>query len=68
MREFIPFDDCWFDEDLPGPLVPLPGDFICRRGDDGTFHWVPEGRPENVMTSPLRTPSFAATPALSSST
>lgn len=68
MREFVPFDDRWFDDEPPGPLVPLPGNFVCVHAGDGVFHWVPEGRPENVITSPLRKPSFAAVPALSSST
>ena len=69
MREFIPFDDRWYDSEPPGQLVPLPMNFTCVHGDDGVFHWVPEeGRSEKVMASPLRTPSFAATPALSSST
>lgn len=68
VREFIPFDDRWYDSEPPGRLVPLPMNFTCVHGDDGVFHWVPEGRPEKVMASPLRTPSFAATPALSSST
>lgn len=68
MREFVPFDDCWFDEDLPGPLVPLPMNFTCMHGEDGVFHWVPEDTLENVITSPLRAPSFPATPAFSSST
>ena len=67
MREFIPFDDCWFD-DLPGPLVPLPMNVTCVRGEDGVFHWVPGDASENVITSPLARPSFAAVPALSSST
>lgn len=69
VREFVPFDDRWFDEDLPGVLVPLPGNFICMHGDNGAFHWVAEGaRLEKPMMSPLRTPSFAAVPALSSNT
>lgn len=69
MREFVPFDDRWFDEGLPGALVPLPGNFVCMHGDDGAFHWVAEDdRLEKSMMSPLRTPSFAAVPALSSST
>lgn len=68
MLEFVPFDDRWFDDEPPGPLVPMPVNFTCVRSDDGAFHWVPEGRPETPMTSPLRTPSFAAAPALSSST
>lgn len=69
VREFVPFDDGWFDEELPGALVPLPGNLACLHGADGAFHWVAEGdRLEKSMTSPLRTPSFAAVPALSSST
>ncbi len=69
MREFVPFDDRWFDEALPGPLVPLPMNFACMHGEDGVFHWVPEaGMPENVITSPMRAPNLAAVPALSSST
>lgn len=68
VREFVPFDDRWFDDDPPGLLVPLPSNFTCVRSDDGVFHWVPEGKLEKVITSPLRTPSFAAVPALSSST
>ncbi len=68
MREFVPFDDRWFDDELPGPLVPLPSNFTCVRSGDGVFHWVPEGRFENVITSPLCKPSFAAAPALSSRT
>ena len=68
MREFVPFDDRWFDEELPGRLVPLPMNFICMHGEDGTFHWVQEDTLENLMTSPLRAPSFAAAPAFSSST
>ena len=68
MREFVPFDDRWFDSEPPGPLVPLPSNYTCRRCRDGVFHWVPEDTLENVITSPLRNPSFAAMPALSSST
>ncbi len=68
MREFVPFDDRWFDEELPGPLVPLPMNFTCMHAEDGVFHWVPEATPENVITSPLRAPSLAASPALSSRT
>lgn len=68
VREFIPFDDRWYDTEPPGPLVPLPSNAACVRSDDGVFHWVPEGTPEKVITSPLRTPSLAAVPALSSST
>lgn len=68
MREFVPFDDRWFDEEPPGPLVPLPGNYACVHCDDGMFHWLPDDRLEKVITSPLRTPSFAATPAFSSST
>lgn len=68
VHEFVPFDDCWFDDEPPGPLVPLPSNVTCVRSDDGVFHWVPEGRLENVITSPLRRPSFAAVPAFSSST
>lgn len=68
MREFIPFDDRCFDEEPPGPLVPLPRGLTCVRADDGSFHWVPEGGCEKVNASPLRTPSLAAVPALSSST
>ena len=68
MLEFVPFDDRWFDSEPPGPLVPLPMNFTCMHDADGVFHWVPEGMPENVIRSPLRAPSFAAAPALSSST
>ena len=68
MREFIPFDDRWFDEDPPGPLVPLPRNFTCMRGENGVFHWVPEAMLDSVITSPMRAPSFVAVPALSSST
>ena len=68
VREFVPFDDRWFDADPPGPLVPLPSNFTCVHAADGAFYWVPEGTSENVITSPLRKPSFAAVPALSSST
>ena len=70
MREFVPFDDRWFDSEPPGPLVPLPANYTCKRCRDGVFHWVPEGegKLENVITSPLRRPNFAATPALSSNT
>ncbi len=68
MREFVPFDDRWFDAEPPGRLVPLPMNFVCLRDPDGTFHWVPEGTPDNVISAPLRSPSFAAVPALSSST
>ena len=68
MREFVPFDDRWFDDDLPGPLVPLPANVTCVRAGDGVFHWVPEGTSEKVITSPVCKSSFAAAPALSSST
>ena len=68
MREFVPFDDCWFDDEPPGLLVPLPANFTCVHVDDGAFHWVPEGKFENAITSSLRKPSFVAVPALSSST
>lgn len=68
MREFVPFDDRWFDDDLPGPLVPLPANCTCVHARDGVFHWVPAGTSENTITSPLRTPNFSAVPALSSST
>ena len=68
MLEFVPFDDRWFDSAPPGRLIPLPVNFTCMRDRDGVFHWVPEGMPENVTKSPLRIPSFAAMPALSSST
>ncbi len=68
MREFVPFDDRWFDSEPPGPLVPLPQGFTCVRDDDGAFHWVSDGTWEKVITSPLCKPSRAAVPALSSST
>lgn len=68
MREFIPFDDCWFDDQPPGRLVPLPTNLTCVRSEDGVFHWVPEGMPETPSRSPLRAPMLAAVPALSSST
>lgn len=68
MREFVPFDDRWFDAEPPGKLIPLPTNFVCLRDPDGTFHWVPEATPDNVITAPLRNPSFAAVPALTSST
>lgn len=68
MHEFIPFDDRWYDSEPPGPLVPLPRNFTCVQSNDGVFHWVPGETSGKVTTSPLRTPSFAATPALSSST
>lgn len=68
VREFIPFDDRWFDAEPPGQLVPLPMNFTCVRSDDGVFHWVPEGKSEKTIRSPLRTSNFAAMPALSSST
>lgn len=68
MREFIPFDDRWFDEEPPGALVPLPREFTCVRAADGAVHWIPEDRSEKLMVSPLCTPSLAAVPALSSST
>lgn len=68
MREFVPFDDRWFDTGLPGTLVPLPCDCDCIRTADGVFHWVPAAGPDSVSTSPLRIPSRAAVPALSSST
>lgn len=68
MREFVPFDDRWFDSEPPGPLIPLPMNFTCTHDPDGVFHWVPERVPENVIRSPLRASSFAAVPALSSST
>lgn len=68
MLEFVPFDDCWFDTGLPGPLVPLPANFACVRLDGGAFHWTSEMAAENVIASPLRIPSRAAVPAFSSST
>lgn len=69
VREFVPFDDRWFDEKLPGALVPLPGYLACVHGDGGVFHWVAvDGRPEKPIRSPSRAPIFAAMPALSSST
>lgn len=68
MREFVPFDDRWFDEELPGRLVPLPMNFTCMHDNNGVFHWVPEATPDKVIASPMRAPSFAAVPALSSST
>lgn len=68
MLEFVPFDDHWFDCEPPGPLIPLPVNCAYMRDANGVFHWVPEGVPENVIVSPLRTPSLAAVPALSSST
>ena len=68
MREFVPFDDRWFDSGPPGRLIPLPANFACVHDRDGVFHWVPDGIPENVIKAPLRTPSFAAVPAFSSST
>lgn len=68
MREFVPFDDRWFDDEPPGPLVPLRASFTCLRDPDGVFHWVPADTLENVAASPLRTPSRAVAPALSSST
>lgn len=66
--EFVPFCDGWFDDEPAGPLVPLPAHFACRRAADGVFHWVPESTPEMPITSPTCRPSFAAVPALSSST
>ncbi len=69
VREFVPFDDCWYDEQPPGRLVPLPANFVCVRDHAGVFHWIPESEtPENVITSPVRAPMRAAVPALSSST
>ncbi len=69
MREFVPFNDCWYDEDPPGALVPLPANFTCVRDRKGVFHWVADdGRLEKTITSPLRVPIRAAVPAFSSST
>lgn len=68
MLEFVPFDDRWFDGEPPGRLIPLPLNFTCMHDANGAFHWVPEGMPENVITSPARAPSVAAVPAFSSST
>lgn len=68
VQEFVPFDDRWFDDGLPGPLVPLPMGCLCVHDADGVFHWIPEGTLENVISLPLRSPSLAAVPALSSST
>lgn len=68
MREFVPFDDGWFDSDPPGRLVPLPAGCICVRDRDGVFHWIPDGMPEIVITSPVFAPMREAVPALSSST
>lgn len=68
MREFVPFDDGWFDDDPPGPLVPLPLGCTCVRTDDGTFHWVRAVTPDSVIASPLCNPSLRVVPALSSST
>ena len=72
MMQFIPFDDRWFDagEAMPGPLVPYHVGVPCahvtseRDGD----HCVADGTLMNVPMSPLRAPSFAATPPFSSST
>ena len=30
VREFVPFDDRWFDDDPPGALVPLVGLPRCK--------------------------------------
>ena len=68
VREFVPFDDRWFDDDPPGALVPLPANFTCVHAGDGAFHWVPAGTSGKVITSPVRKPSSAAVPAFSSST
>lgn len=68
MREFVPFDDRWFDAGLPGALVPLPVNCSCVRAADGVFHWVSDAVSDNAIVSPLRIPSRAAVPALSSST
>lgn len=68
MREFVPFDDRWFDGEPPGALVPLPAGCVCRRGADGVFHWIADEAPDTVSVSPLRNPSRVAVPALSSST
>ena len=72
MQQFIPFDDRWFDtgEALPGPLVPYHvgmscAHFTCGNGED---HCAAGGTLMNVATSPLRTPSLAASPAFNSST
>ena len=68
MQQFIPFDDRWFDtgEALPGPLVPYHVGVPCAHDDED--HCAAGGTLMNVAASPLRTPSFAATPAFSSST
>ena len=68
VREFVPFDDRWFDEEPPGALLPLPGDLVCVRAADGVFHWLREDASATVIASPMRAPIFAAVPALSSST
>lgn len=68
MLEFVPFDDRWFDGEPPGRLIPLPANFTCMHDAQGVAHWVPPGMPENVITLPVCTPSFAAVPALSSNT
>ncbi len=71
MLQFVPFDDRWFDagEMPPGPLVPyhvgVPCAHLVRAEAD---HCVADGTPMKVATSPSCTPSFAAVPALSSST
>jgi hypothetical protein len=67
-REFVPFDDRWFDREPPGPLVPWRSDLHCVRSEDGTFHWVGADMPEKARTSPSRIPNFAAVPAFNSST
>jgi hypothetical protein len=71
MLQFIPFDDRWFDADElpPGPLVPYHVGMACVRPcPDDRDHWLPGGKLTNVTASPPRKPSFAATPAFSSST
>lgn len=72
MRQFIPFDDRWFDsgEAMPGPLVPYHVGVCCAHiaceGEED--HCVAGGTLMNFTASPSRAPSLAAAPPFNSST
>jgi hypothetical protein len=59
MKQFIPFDDDWFEhpEAMPGPLVPFQIDMPCYRSMDDHAQCTGPMGPFSEKRSPTSSPS-----------